>query len=216
MEFIRDLTDHNERGWFLANKLHYEAAHASMLEVARVLIKGISGFDSEVAHVQPKDCLYRIYRDIRFSPDKSPYKRHMGCYINPRGRQSDHVGYYLHLQPWGQSFVAGGTWQLPTPILKMLRQKVVNRTEEFRAIVEAPAFKQLFPEITDDPLKVMPHDVPRDFPYPEYLKCRSYCVTHHLTDDFFSEPDWTDRVVEMFREMKPFLDFLNEVIDDYI
>lgn len=216
MEFMKDLTEHNERRWFAANKSRYEAARQTMLSVAGSLIEGLREFDSELRCVEPQDCLYRIYRDVRFSPDKSPYKRHMGCYVNPRGRQSDHVGYYLHLQPWGESFVAGGTWQLPTPILKMLRQKVINEIEEFRRIVEEEQFRALYPEITDDPLKVLPRGVPRDFAYPEYLKCRSYCVTHRLDDDFFSQPGWMDEVVGMFRVAKPFLDFLNEVIDDYI
>lgn len=215
LQFLRDLSANNERSWFLANKDRYLRARADMERLAERVIGEISAFDPSVARLTGKDCLYRIYRDVRFSPDKRPYKEHMGCYVNPMGRCSLHVGYYLHIQPFDRSFVAGGTWQAPTNILNMIRQKIVNRTDEFRAIVEEPRFKRLFPSITDMPLKVMPRGLPKDFPYPQYVKCRSFCVGHPLPDSFFDDSRWSARVGEMFRLMKPFLDFLNEVIDDY-
>ena len=93
--------------------------------MVQALIHRIAVFDGSVAHLTVKDCTYRFYRDTRFSEDKSPYKRHFGAYINACGKKSWHSGYYFHLQP-GECLLAGGSWCLPSPILKAVRQSIVD------------------------------------------------------------------------------------------
>jgi uncharacterized protein (TIGR02453 family) len=215
LSFLRDVAANNNRPWFQANKARYDEAREAFDDIARRLIAGIAAFDPSVAPLTVKDCTYRFYRDIRFSQDKSPYKRHFGCYVDAMGKKSLHGGYYFHLQP-DECMTAGGCWWLPTNILNVVRETIVDNTDAFRSIVEADSFKKLFPTLTFDPLKVMPRGVPRDYAFPQYVKCRNYCVSHPLPDDFFKGTGWMDEVLRQFEQMKPFMDFVNDVVDDYI
>lgn len=215
MGFLKDVAANNNRAWFKENRPRYDEASAAFDALTSELIAAVAHFDPSVAGLTPKDCQYRFYRDIRFSQDKSPYKRHFGCFISPQGKKSLHGGYYFHLQPGG-SFVAGGCWWLPTKILNVVRQTIVDNIGTFRNIVEQDAFRSLFPVVTFDPLKVLPRGVPRDFAFPQYVKCRNYCVANYKDDDFFNGKDWRGEVVREFRILKPFQDFINEVVDDYI
>ena len=163
---------------------------------------------------------------MRFSQDKSPYKTHLGCYISAKGKQSFHAGYYLHLQPpspaaesqWEElngPFMAAGTWYLPPNILREVRMSIVEDLTTFREIVEKPQFRKAFPTLGYDLLKTMPKGFPKDFPYPQYLQPRMYSSGCALPIDFFQAPDWLDQVAQRFKAGKPFIDFLNDTIDDY-
>ena len=145
----------------------------------------ISLFDESIRGVQVKDCTYRIYRDTRFSQDKTPYKTHLGGYINARGKKSDHCGYYVHIEP-GNCLLAGGSYCLPPKTLKAVRQAVYDNIDEFRGIVENPDFKQYFPVIGEDFLKTAPKGFPKDFEYVQYLKCKEYTCYCNQPDSFFS------------------------------
>ena len=107
LSFLTDLKTNNNREWFEENKERYKQAHTSFLEIVKHTIEGIGKFDQDIAHLEPKKCIYRIYRDIRFSKDKTPYKIHFGAEMAPGGRRSGLAGYYIHIQP-GESIVAGG------------------------------------------------------------------------------------------------------------
>jgi len=214
LSFLADIACHNDREWFTAHRDRYEAAAQAFAAVAETMIGRIARFEPEVAGLPVKSTLYRFYRDTRFSSDKSPYKRHFGTYINPRGKKSPHGGYYLHMEP-GHCLLAGGSYCLEMPLLRAVRQSIVDRTDEFRAIVEAPDFRRLFPGIGESRLKTVPAGFPRDFPYPEYIRPKDYSVYHYVPDDFFRTPGWPDRAADVFRRMKPFLDFINDTIDDY-
>lgn len=212
-DFLRDITVHNDRAWFAENKARYEEARAVFEDMVQQVINRIATFDGTVSHLQVKDCTYRFYRDTRFSEDKSPYKRHLGAYINARGKKSWHGGYYFHLEPGG-CMLAGGSYCLPSPILKAVRESVMDEIGEFRRIVEAEDFRQAFPLIGETRLKTMPKGFPKDFPYPEYLQPKDYSVAQRVPDDFFRSEDWLEHTVDKFRLMKPFLDFVNRAIDD--
>ena len=140
-QFLKDIAVHNNREWFNAHREQYDTARREFENLLTVLIARISEFDESVRGVEARDCTYRIYRDTRFSQDKTPYKTHMGGYINARGKKSDHCGYYIHLEP-GHCLVAGGSYCPPPPLLKALRQAVYDNIDEFRSIVEDPAFSQ--------------------------------------------------------------------------
>lgn len=199
----------------MANKSRYDDAKGSFEDLCRQLIKEISRFDASVQHLTPRDCIWRIYRDVRFSLDKSPYKQHFGCYVSARGKKSYHGGYYFHLEP-DACMLAGGCWELPTNILTVVRQTIVDCIDDFRTIVEDEKFSRLFKSVTCLPLKVMPRGIDRTFEFPQYVKCRNYCVEHRIEDGFFKRKDWLSCVVEDFRIMKPFIDFVNDIVDDYI
>jgi uncharacterized protein (TIGR02453 family) len=215
MDFLKDLALHNERPWFQENKVRYEEAKKAFDELTNDLIVRIGAFDNSVKNISPNDCIYRIYRDVRFSQDKSPYKRHFGCFINSRGKNSLHGGYYFHLQP-NESMLGGGCWWLPTKILNVVRQTIVDQEQTFTQIVEDPVFKNLYSKVTYDPLKTIPRGMPKDFTHPEYIKCRNYCVGTNLEDSFFEGNNWMDEIIRRFKLMKPFVDFINDTVDDYI
>ena len=215
LQFLADIKVNNNRDWFHENRNRFDEVHAAFEQIVERLIAALTTFDPEISTVTVKSTLYRFYRDTRFSLDKSPYKRHFGSYINPRGKKSPHGGYYLHLEP-GNCLIGGGAYCLESPILKAVRKSIVDDIDQFRAIVEAPRFHELFPVIGDEHLKTMPAGFPRDFAYPQYLRPKNFAVMHRLPDDFFFQEDWITKAAQDFKVMKPFLDFVNETIDDYI
>lgn len=213
-EFLRQVADHNNREWFHAHQPEYKQARQLFEDYVSQVILRIAAFDPSVAYQTSKSCIYRFARDTRFSEDKSPYKRHFGAFICSHGRKSYRGGYYLHLQP-GESLVAGGSWCPPPPMLKHIRERIVDETDHFRDIVEEPTFKSLYPIVGEDMLKTMPKGFPKDFAYPEYLRPRLYTVWHPISDTLVSQPDGQEQLEEMFRVMHPLNAFLNEVFDDY-
>ena len=214
LKYLRQLAKNNSREWFQDHKQEYDAIRADFEQGVQQAIVKIASFDPTVAHLSVKDCTYRFYRDTRFSEDKSPYKRHFGAYVAAHGKKAFHGGYYLHVQP-GECMIAGGAYCLPSNILKAVRQSIVDSTEEFRSIVEEPEFKRLFPVFGMERLKTLPAGFPRDYPFPEYLRPKDYSVFTCVSDDFLRQDDWLDQTLDVFRKMKPFIDFINYTIDDY-
>lgn len=214
LQFLREIAVHNNREWFHEHREQYEAARAAFESIVEELIARITVFDSSVQYLTVPDCTYRFYRDVRFSPDKSPYKRHFGAYINAKGKKSFHGGYYLHLEP-EHCMLAGGAYELPSDILRAVRQSICEQPEAFHAIVGNEPFHTLFPVIGDNHLKTLPKGFPKDFPYPEYIRCKDYSCYHVVSEDFFATSDWLEQTAEIFAVMKPFLDFVNATIDEF-
>lgn len=214
MRFLEEVANNNNREWFHANKAWYDESKAYFEDLVNALLVRIRQFDDSVSHLRVKDCTYRFYRDTRFSPDKAPYKRHFGAYISAKGRKSIHAGYYFHLQP-GECLLAGGTWYLPSNILKEVRMSIVEDSSTFHDIVEAPDFKTLYSSVGFDMLKTIPRGFPKDFSHPDYLRPKVYSCFSQLDDEFFNRPDWLDEVARRFEVAKPYIDFLNDTIDDY-
>lgn len=214
IDYLKRLAVNNNREWFNAYKDDYLTARGEFEKLISRLIANLSTFDVSVASVDPKECIYRIYRDVRFSPDKSPYKRHFAAYINSKGKKSYHCGYYFHLQPEG-SLIAGGGYELTPQMSKALRQSVYYQIDEFRSIVEKPEFVELYPVIGENFLKTAPKGYPKDFEYIKYLQCKEYVVSNRISDESLLQASMVEDITHRFKVMKPFLDFLNETIDDY-
>lgn len=229
IRFLSDIAANNNRPWFQAHQGVYKECKASFEQGVDQAIAAIAKFDPTIAHLTAKDCCYRFYRDIRFSPDKSPYKRHFGAYISAHGKKSLHAGYYIHVQP-GQCLLAAGAYWLPTNILTSMRNEIMGNIDEWRRIVEDGHFINLFGYANDGKwvdddvspkgfgaahLKTAPKDFPRDYEFIDYLRMKDYCAWHRVPDDFFEGDDWIQRMVEIFKVAKPMMDFTNSVIDDY-
>lgn len=212
-QFLEELAANNNREWFQTHKEEYLKVQAEFEGLLTAIIGRISLFDETIRGIQAKDCTYRIYRDTRFSADKTPYKIHFGGYINARGKKSEHCGYYVHLEQ-GNCMLAGGCLCLEPKVLKAVRQSVYDNIEEFLSIVEDPAFKQYFPVIGDKHLKTAPKGFPKDFEYMDYLKCKDYTCAYMVPDSFFMEADYLDKVEDAFKQMKRFADFTNYTIDE--
>ncbi len=214
--FLAELRENNNREWFAANKDKYQRAMSDFEKITEELIAHISLFDKDIAGLQAKDCIFRIYRDVRFSHDKSPYKNHFGTYICAGGgRKSQRAGYYLHLE-LGGCLLGGGIYMPQPAVLKALRQAVYDNVDEFKEIVESKNFTQYF--ILDDweKLKTVPRGFPKDFPDTEYLKHRHYSFIGKEKDDFFLQDNFVGKVAAMFKEMYPANRFLNYTVDEVL
>lgn len=229
LDFLTQLQANNNRPWFQEHRDEYEAARDEFERGVAQIIEQIATFDPSVSHLQPKDCTYRFYRDVRFSADKSPYKNHFGAYISAKGKKSLHGGYYVHIEP-NYCIIAMGSYWLPTPILTAMRNEMMGNEEAWREAVENNSFKRYFGEPAcgewkdDMPspmgfglthLKKSPRDFPADHPLSTYLKMKDYCCWHLVPTNFFDGEDWRKPMMEIMRAAKPMLDFTNAVIDDY-
>ena len=213
-QFLKELSLNNNREWFNDHKEDYLKAQTEFENLLTAIIQRISLFDDEIVGIQAKDCTYRIYRDVRFSQDKSPYKLHFGGYINGKGKKSEHCGYYVHLQ-LGYCLLAGGSLCPPPDILKALRQSVYDNIDEYRSIVEDPAFKKYFPVIGENFLKTAPKGFPKDFKYIDYLKPKEFICSYQVPDEFFLDEKMLDNVADAFKQLKRFSDFTNYTIDEF-
>ena len=167
--FLKELTENNNREWFNDNRKWYEESREKILFLTDVLINEIGEFDPAVRGLQPKDCVFRIFRDVRFSKDKRPYKTNFGSFICKGGRKSMNPGYYFHLEPGG-CFVAGGIYMPPAPVLKSIRNYVADHAEEFLEITNEPDFKKQFPEMIPDYKKIYADEVPWGAPDTRYYR----------------------------------------------
>ena len=144
LNFLTRLTENNNREWFQNHKDEYDAARENMLEFTGSVIQALSKVDPYIdAHTDPKKCVMRIYRDIRFSKDKTPYKSYFGVHKFSLGKYAGGIGYYINIEP-GKSFIAGGNWMPEGDHLKAIRQEIDYNAAELKEIIDAPKFKKLF------------------------------------------------------------------------
>jgi len=211
--FLKRLKKNNDREWFKAHKEEYDDARAEFTGLVGELIERVAAFDPVIIGTAPDDCLFRIYRDIRFSKDKSPYKTNFGASINPGGRKSPIPGYYIHVEPSG-SFLAGGSYTPGPADLLAIRNAIVTSTEEFLKIPKNKTFRKYFGNITSrDELKTAPKGFPKDHPAIRYLRMKGLIAYCKDIDDKVvrteSFPAFSSRV---FRAMMPLIDFLREAV----
>lgn len=214
--FLKELSQNNNREWFAAHKEWYDKCKADFDEISRLLIMEIAGFDAEIRTVEPRDCVFMIYRDTRFAKDKTPYKNHFGVFIAAEGgRKSERAGYYFHIEPEA-SFLAAGVWCPPPPLLKVLRKSVYDNIEELTEIRQDAGFSKYFNEFyDDDKLKTVPAGFPKDFEHAELLKLKHYMVEFKMDDDFLKQKDLVKSVAGIFNQAYPLNRFLNYAVDEY-
>ncbi len=215
LQFIDELVRNNNREWFAENKDRFEATRSFFEKVSSELISEIVKFDPDIAHVEAKDCIFRIYRDTRFSHDKTPYKNHYGVFIAAAGgRKSVRGGYYLHLEP-SKSFVATGVWCPPPPLLKALRETVYENIDELESIIQAPDFVTTFSGFYDEEkLKTVPRGFPADFRRADLLKLKHYMVEYPLPESILHSDNFVHDIAALFRTAWPLNKFLNYTVDE--
>lgn len=210
-EFLVDLQFNNNRKWFGENHDRYQHARSEFEQFVEILIPEIHQIDDSIDVTSAKECIFRLYRDVRFSKNKEPYKTNFGAYIAKGGRKSQYAGYYVHFEP-DQSFIGGGIYMPEPAILKLIRQGIYENTEAFKNIINNGKFNKFFPDIYGEPLKTAPKGFPKDFPDIDLLKYRHYAVTHQITNSFWFQKDVMDKVIDIFKIQHPFNQFLNKVI----
>jgi uncharacterized protein (TIGR02453 family) len=214
LDFLTQLKLNNNREWFQENKKWYEASKKEMEGFVTGMITTISAIDPSVQTPAMKDCMFRIFRDVRFGADKSPYKTNFGAFIARGGRKSSFPGYYFHFEP-GESMLAGGVYQPDPDTLKLLRNEVYYHSQDLKSIFEKPSFKKYFEQLGDfDKMKKAPKDFPADFPDIDLLKYRSYIVSQIIPDRIVTSDNYQKQVLEMVKELQPFMAFLNRAISN--
>lgn len=210
LDFLTAINCNNNRDWFLENKSLYLKAKENYEAFVQEIIDKIIIFEPIMKGLEAKSCVYRINRDIRFSNDKTPYKSHFGAFIVRGGKKNGdrYAGYYFHIEP-GKSILAGGAYMPPSPWLASIREKISDYPEEFLKITSAKNFVKYFGSIDGEKLKTAPKGYPKDHPYVELLKYKSYLVVNEVSDKMVLASDFQDHVINVFKAMKPINDYLN-------
>ncbi|MEH0156037.1 DUF2461 domain-containing protein [Limibacter armeniacum] len=214
LSFLKDLAANNDREWMQVHKVEYQEAKLAFEEIVEQLILGIQSFDSTIIGLKPKECIFRLHRDTRFSPDKTPYKLNFGVSISKGGKKAEDAGYYMHIQPNGESFVGGGRYMPSGEHLKKIRQEIDYNTDEYKGIIYDTQFTSAFGEVWGDKLVRAPKGYAIDHPEIELLRYKSYIAMHKLSDKEVQSENLIELAVDLFRKMKPFNDFLNRSTED--
>jgi uncharacterized protein (TIGR02453 family) len=210
LDFLKALKRHNNRNWFNEHKTLYEDAKRDFEIFISELIQKIAEFDRAVEGLQVKDCVFRLYRDIRFSKDKTPYKYHFGAVVGEGGRKSDLASYYFHIEPGGNSLLAGGKWMPSNEHLLAIRNGIFANLEEFKRIINDKEFKKKFGKLSDEKLSSAPRGFPKDHPDIELIKFKSYTIYTPLSDEQVLSKSLLDHSAKVFKVMVPFNTFLNK------
>lgn len=214
IDFLKKLKSNNNKDWFDANKEKFLSAKTEFEGVVDQLIKGIHKFDKKLsAEMKGKDCTFRIYKDVRFSKDKTPYKINMGASINPGGKKSLVAGYYLHVEPGGSSFLAGGVYMPEPELLNSIRQEIDYNSAPLLKILNSAPFKKYFKGLDqEDKLKSAPKGFEKDHPHIELLKNKHFVVSHKISDKDLLDKKFPELVISGFKAMHPFLEYLRAAV----
>ena len=210
--FLRELRENNNREWFADNKPRLrEAVQLPMIDfietMAPWLAKHAPAFVADTR--LNGGSLFRIYRDTRFSADKTPYKTNVGCHFRHRAGKDAHApGFYVHIAP-DEVFFGGGIWTPPTPVLNRIRDAIVEDPGHWQAIQRAPAFGEVLGGLSAaESLKKAPRGYPDDHPCLEDLKRKSLYAAASCTEAQVCAADFPDRVAETFAALSPLLQFM--------
>lgn len=214
LEFLSELHDNNSREWFEANKARYRAVLAQHNANTERLIELISRFDPTVEGLRVSDATYRIYRDTRFSKDKTPYKDFMSTFIARGGKRSGYGGYYLHISPkghtWGEgSFLAAGNVCPEADVLRSIREEI----EDNAALMTENIERSGFVLDSSNALKRTPRGFSVAPEYEYLLRQREIIVSRSVDSEWFMQSNWIERTAELFRACKPLLDQMNRAIE---
>jgi uncharacterized protein (TIGR02453 family) len=212
INFISELTENNNRDWFNANKTRYQESLEIFRNFAGELLTGISEFDPSLGNLEPKDTIFRIYKDVRFSRDKLPYKTHFGCWMAKGGRKSTDAGYYFHLEP-GKSFMAAGVWMPPREQLNLIRQEIQFNPEPYLELINTPRMKEHYERGgKEDRLKKGPAGVPKDYIHIEELKYKHYIWSRSYSDSDILKPNFVRTVTGDYKGLFPLVSYLNHAM----
>jgi uncharacterized protein (TIGR02453 family) len=208
-KFLTELKKNNNKEWFDANRNLYESLKKDWIAFTENCIVQVGEVDSRIANLEPKHCIFRINKDIRFSKDKTPYKTNFGMQLNPGGKKAEFMGYYLHIEP-NQSFMAGGAYLPSPPTLSAIRQEIDYNGKSFLKVIENKKFVALFGNLDGEKLTRPPKGYDATNPLIEYLKYKSYIANRKLSNIELTEPKVMKVIKETAETMKPLIDFLSE------
>ena len=211
INFLEELVANNDRAWFEANRDRYKAVKSRMDAVAKDFIEAVAAFDPSVEGVQVKDATYRIYRDTRFTKDKSPYKTWFGVYVCPRGKRSGLSGYYMHVEPDQNHYMLCTGAYCPTAgEIKSVREEIMTEGDAF---VETIRQAEGFDIDWSTAYKRMPQGWSAEDPHSEYYRLRNFLLVKLIDRDFVLSDDFISRAADQMSRTRPFNDTLNRAIE---
>lgn len=213
LKFLKDIAKNNNREWFEKNKPRYIEVKNAFDDFLEDFHRELLKFDDSLGGLNPRKQSFRIYRDVRFSKDKRPYKVNMGAGFSPGGKMIQEPGYYIHIEAGDKSFIAGGFYQPDPTNLAKVRQEIDYNAVRFNKILNHPKFKKLFDGLDDfDKVKTAPKGYPKDHPQIDHLKNKSFIVSHYFTDAQVKDKKFVKTVADACQTLKPLNDFLKEAI----
>lgn len=212
-DFLKKLVENNNREWFQANKAEHDKARENVIEFAGELIKQLHLVDPFVdADLDPKKCVLRIYRDIRFSKNKTPYKNNFGVSVPTQGSKLGGVEYYFHIQP-DKAFIAGGYWMPEAEHLKKIRQEIDYNAADLKKVIDDAEFKKLFGDFRkQEQLKTIPREYSADNENIDLLKLKSFIVSYHISDKNLMKPDAVEYIAGVCSKLYPLNIFLRNAL----
>lgn len=210
VRFLLELRENNDRDWFHSQKKRYEAVKKNYKSLIADLLPKMQEHDPSLATLTPKECTFRIARDIRFSKDKTPYKTHLGIGMRTHGKRSGMAEYYVHLDPKKQSFVGGGIYMPDAQQMKKIRAEIDVFGEDLISLMQAPEFSKIYQDIDRDITLVRPpKGYAPDHPHIDLLKLKSYTAISVIPDHLLTDPSLSSYLVERLSALTPFLNFIN-------
>jgi uncharacterized protein (TIGR02453 family) len=216
LQFLKALDKNNNKAWFDAHKKQYDAAKQDFAALTQKVITQFGKKDPAIALLQPKECLFRINRDVRFSKNKAPYKNNMGASIKAGGKKSLVAGYYIHLEPGGKSFVGGGLYVPEAAIVGKIRQEIDYNYTKFLKIVENKKFVAQYGGLDfSEGMSLVrePKGYEKDNPAIKYLKLKSWIATSPLSDTALQDKNLATQLTKAFEYLQPLISFLNEALE---
>jgi len=207
--FLKNIKKHNNRVWFNANKEVYVKQHEAVVHFADILIAKMNRHD-KIETPSGKKAVFRIYRDVRFSKDKSPYKSHFGMHLSRSGKLL-RGGYYLHLEP-GKCFVGGGFWDPSPEDLKHIREQIAGDPQPLRKIIQSKSFKNTFGKLEGEKLIFAPKGFAKDHPTADLLRYKQFLISRNIPDSVMQSPKAAEEVMKAFCAMRPFFDYMSEIL----
>lgn len=222
--FFNELEMNNNREWFNANKQRWESIRKDFEKFTAAVIDAMAPLDPSIGHPEAKRCMYRINRDLRFSPDKRPYKCHISFFLATGGRKQNGMpGYYLQIGQedyglHGNCALGGGVFMPSPEALAAIRQEIFYNTDEFKQIMAAPEYQQYFGNtfLTTHKLTRVPKDYPADWPDGDLLKYKDYCTMSEMPQQYLDSDELLDKVVEIFRASVPLNKFIQRAMYELI
>ena len=214
VSFLAGLKAHNRKPWFDAHRAEYDALRAEFADLVQQVIMRVAGFEPEVGAVSPRECVFRIYRDVRFSKDKSPYKTQFSAAIGPGGRRGGSAGYYFHVDAAGLLLVAGGIYAPDARQLERIRRAIARDPRRLEAILSAPRFGRLFGGLyEEDKLKSAPRGYAAGHPAIERLKLKRYVAWSERPVSALRGKDLAAHVAREFQALEPLVAWLRAALE---
>ena len=214
LDFLASLARHNERDWFQAHKATYDQLRLDFEADVAYWLRELAQDEPALAGLDPKKCIFRIYRDVRFSKVKVPYKTHFSAYFSAGGKQGDAPGRYIQIGPNGQTLVAGGLYEPTKEQLAAIRQEIDYQAVGLHELLAAPEARQLFPNgLQGEQLKKMPPGYEATHPEASWLRHKSFLLTHPLPDAdvlAFNPEAFRAHVLAALRALGPFCEWLKD------